>query len=129
MAKLQIAALAIALAVLASPARAEVVTLVCQNQDRPESPESSFTLRVDYDQKTVDLLASDGTKRFSSAARITASDVKWYAAIKTGDGLFFDGSLDRLSGRGLVNFPRSFGARGVLMQGMSGPCRRATQKF
>jgi hypothetical protein len=128
MAQLRIAALAAALIAQAAPAHAEVVTLVCQN-DGPAQGGGSFTLRVDYDRKIVELLSSDGTSRFSSVARITDSDVKWHAAIKEGDGLFFEGSLDRLSGQGLANFPQSFGARGILMQGLSGPCRRATRKF
>ncbi len=125
------AALAIALLASASPACAEVVTLVCQ----PASGDS-FTLRVDYDRKIVDLLASDGTSIVSAAATISESDVNWNAVPKnTGGhqntaGYHFIGSLNRLSGQGYAHYPEAI-LRGteIVLASVSGTCRRATQKF
>jgi hypothetical protein len=125
------AALAIALIVLASPARAETVTLVCQQEASPGNTVSggSFTLRVDYDRKTVDLLRSDGTAYFTAAATITAGDVKWGDWNKVLKGhLIFRGELNRLSGQGWAEFPVEYGTT-TKREVMSGPCRRATQKF
>ena len=56
---------AIALIVLASPARADTVTLLCANEPHG----NSFTLQVDYDQKLVALLNSDGTAQWTKSAR------------------------------------------------------------
>jgi hypothetical protein len=120
------AALAAALIVQASAARAETVTLVCQN-DGPAPGGGSFTLRVDYDQKIVALLRPDGVAQYSAAATITEGEVRWDAAL-VGDGKFFQGSLNRLTGKGLANFPLPFAGQ-IMMGGMSGPCRQATQKF
>ena len=116
------AALAIALIVLASPARAEVVTLICQSDSSDSNNwEPSFTIRIDYDRKTVDWLRSNGTVALSSAATITESDVQWYSA----EAQEFRGGLNRLSGQGTLGFTE----RQVIRRYMSGPCRRATQKF
>ena len=115
-------ALAIALIVLASPARAEVVTLICQSDSSDSNNwESSFTIRIDYDRKTVDWLRSNGTVALSSAATITESDVQWYSA----EAQEFRGGLNRLSGQGTLGFTE----RQVIRRYMSGPCRRATKKF
>lgn len=119
------AALAIALAAIASSAHAEAVTLVCQN-DGPTPGGGTFTLRVDYDRKTVDLLRPDGAVRHSAAATITESNVTWKAVLE--GEKWFEGSLNRLSGQGLANFPVLYAGQ-VMMGGMGGPCRRATQKF
>ena len=124
------AALVIGLLVLASPTHAEVVTLVCQNVSGCPGTADSFTLRIDYDRKIVDFLGSDGTVGLSSAATITESEVRWdwdnskwdYSSDKA---QAFTGSLNRLSGHGVM----SYAVRQVLYYGMSGPCRRATQKF
>jgi hypothetical protein len=119
------AALAIALIVPASPARAEVITLVCTNES---SGGGSFTLRVDYDRNIVDMPNSAdmpnsiGTAYYSAAATITKDDVTW--DINT--DRIFRGSLNRLSGQGTVSFAKNDGSRTL---GLSGPCRRATQKF
>lgn len=118
-------ALAIALAAIAISAHAESVTLVCQN-DGPTPGGGTFTLRVDYDRKTVDLLRADGAVRHSAAASITASNVTWKAMLE--GEKWFEGSLNRLSGQGLANFPVLYAGQ-VMMGGMSGPCRRGTQKF
>lgn len=128
------AAIATVLLVPASPVRADVVTLVCQNSD---GGGDSMTIRVDYDRKIVDLLWSDGTARYSAPATITEGAVTWRAALPNAGEPnspaepWFDGSLNRLSGQGYVRFPRVGGARGNLgvWESVSGPCRRATQKF
>jgi hypothetical protein len=114
-----------------APARAEVVTLVCQDDSSGHIESGhSFTLRVDYDRKIVDLLHSDGTVFLSETATVTESDVRWhwdnakwdYSSPKAQG---FMGGLDRLSGRGSVTYKE----RQVILTSMSGPCRRATQKF
>ncbi len=122
---LRSAALAIALLVPASPARAEVVTLVCQQESVGAFTESggSFTLRVDYDRKIVDLLRSDGTVRLSAAAMITVGDVQWETDLTKAHA--FMGILNRISGQGSATY---WDDRNLMHQ-MSGPCRRATQKF
>ena len=127
------AALAIALIVFASSARAEVVTLVCQSEASQEDSirqgawGSSFTLRINYDQNIVDLLGPSGAVWFSAAAKITESDVRWntWPNYSTTAGPGFIGSLNRLSGQGSA----AFRVEGQEYRSMSGPCRRATQKF
>jgi len=126
---LRSAAIAIALLVQAAPARAQVVTLICQNNNAGSSKEfNSFTLRINYDQKVVELLSPSGTVWFSEAARITESEVQWFRVDSSGFILEggFSGTLNRLSGEGSTGFPSQSGAFRIQM---SGPCRRATQKF
>lgn len=121
----RIAALAAVLIAPLSLAHAETVTLVCQQEAGPHMTESggTFTLRVDYDRKIVDLLSSNGTSVLSATATITEADVRWDDLGRNEHS--FMGSLNRLSGRGLV----SYRERSVILRQMSGPCRRATQKF
>lgn len=102
-------ALAIALIVTASPARAEVVTLVCQ----PESGDS-FTLRVDYDRKTVEYLSPNGSSGGPAAATITEGNVTWDRRFEREEVLQgywghyrFEGSLNRLSGQGNFTYWRN----------------------
>jgi hypothetical protein len=123
---LQSAALAIALLVPASPARAEVVTLVCQHETG-----ISVTIRVDYDRNIVDLLKSDGTASFSSAAQITEGAVKWEVLVNNANGQHFFGTLNRLTGQlSNMSYPVDDVKPGFYYsRGMSGLCRRATQKF
>ncbi len=123
------AALAVALFVQASPARAEVVTLVCQSEaNTPQLPGwgSSFTLRINYDQKIVDLLHPSGSVWFSEAATITESYVQWFRWDSSGKAPSFKGSLNRLSGQGEATISEK---ESNIIRQMSGPCRRATQKF
>ena len=128
---LRSAALAISLLVPASPTRAEVVTLICQNEFSGLGKwGSSFTLRIDYDRKIVDFLLSDGTVALTSVATISESDVRWYWDNSKWDyesdkAQGFMGGLNRLSGEGWAYFA----TRQVAQHNMSGPCRRATQKF
>lgn len=110
-------AIATALLVLASPARAEAVTLVCQNESKYGG---SITLRVDYDQKIAYRLQDNGNVWWSAAAMITEGDVTW-------DGIQFSGSLNRLSGQFTMREKRS--TQSSLDPYFFGPCRRATQKF
>lgn len=123
------AAIAIALIVTASPARAEVVTLICQQEQLPDNTlwGDSFTLRIDYDRKIVDWLSSSGTTLLSATATVTEAEVQWgdLAEIYKGDK-YFKGSVNRLSGQGQMGYKYSGAA---FSHQMSGPCRRATQKF
>jgi hypothetical protein len=119
---LRSAALVAAFIGSASQAYGEVVTLLCVN----EGPEGgSFTLRVDYDQRTVAMLRPDGTAYFSSPAEITEGGVFWETRPEGFDGMKFTGSLNRLSGQGGVLVPN----KSAPSLHMHGPCRRATQKF
>jgi hypothetical protein len=109
-----------------SPARAEIATLVCQNQS---GTGGSFTLRVDYDRKVVALLSSNGNTLFSSAAQVTDSDVTWEVAVQNMSGFKFMGTLNRLSGQGGVIFPTRYSENKVTSDHWYGPCSHATQKF
>jgi hypothetical protein len=124
---LQSAALTIALIVLASPARAESVTLICNNEGQGGG---SFTLRINYDTKIVDWLSPDGTVFLTAAATVTESAVSWFPDPSKWDSSSqkaqaFSGGLNRLSGEAGVNYVDQW--RGD--HHLSGPCRRATQKF
>jgi hypothetical protein len=125
---LRSAALAIALIVLASPARAETVTLVCQ----PQSGDS-FTLRIDYDRAIIEMLEDNGAKVMSLPAKITDENVTWDGVHETGRvdraQNHFWGSLNRLSGQ--LMFSKELvndGYRPSPATSVSG-CRRATKKF
>lgn len=127
------AVLAFALLVQASPVRADAVTLVCQNSD---DGGDSMTIRVDYDKKLVHFLRSDGTEAYSAAATITEGAVEWNAALQSTGQPWddadprFRGYLNRLSGQGHVVIPRNYKRSNESPWiGVSGPCRRATQKF
>lgn len=123
------AALAAVLLVQASPARAEVVTLVCQ----PQSGDS-FTLRVDYDRAIIEAVLDNGDKTMSLPAKITDDNVTWDGVHETGRvdraQNHFWGSLSRLSGQFM--FFREMVIPGYQPGppgGSSGTCRRATKKF
>lgn len=123
------ATLAIALLMPTSPVQAEVVSLFCQAESG-----GSFRLRVDYDQKTVTELRDDGTPGQTMAATITEGTVTWEVVkenVEVFKGRFgrfkTSGSLNRISGQGTVTYWRMDTEQGPY--GMSGPCRRATQKF
>lgn len=122
-------ALAIAIVVLAAPARAEVVTLLCQNTNTQSYTGDSSTLRVDYERKIVELLRSDGTATYSAAATITEGAVDWKAVLNKPSGAIFSGSLNRISGQVWGRHPVVAADGRVLDNILSGPCRRATQKF
>jgi hypothetical protein len=119
-APLRSAALAISLLVLASPARAEVVSLVCQSESG-----SSMTIQIDYGRMIV-VFVEDGTiydgGPAAVAATITENHVRW-----SSDG--FGGVLNRLSGQAGVNYRLTYHNGGSVRKSFSGPCRRATQKF
>ena len=128
---LRSATLAIVLLMSASPASAEVVTLICQN----ETGGNTFTLRVDYDRKIVDMPNSAdmsepvGTALFSAPATITESDVSWNLVMENMNGYKFMGGISRLSGIGFVLFPTKYSNNAMGENHFAGPCRRATQKF
>lgn len=130
---LRSAALATVFLVQASPARAEVLTLVCQRESG-----NSFTLQIDYDRKTADVLEPDGRSYLApAAATITESSVTWDRRFEREEVLKgymghyrFAGSLNRLSGEGKFTFWRNTEGRAEAIIHMgSGLCRRATQKF
>ena len=130
---LRSAALATVLLVQASPVRAEVLTLVCQRESG-----NSFTLQINYDRKTVDLLEPDGRSFFApAAATITEGSVTWDRRFEREEVLKgymghyrFAGSLNRLSGEGKFTFWRNTeGREEAIIHSGSGLCRRATQKF
>jgi len=121
--------LALALVALASPARAEVVTLLCQNTNTQSYTGDSSTLRIDYDRKIVELLRSDGTAVYSAGATITEGAVEWNAVLAKPSGSIFSGSLNRVSGQLWGHHPVVAADGRVLDNILSGPCRRATQKF
>ena len=124
--QLRSATFAIALIMQASPAHAEVVTLVCQHETG-----ISVTIRVDYDRNIVDLLQSDGTVHFSSAAQITEGAVKWDVLVNNANGQHFFGALNRFTGQlSNMSYPVDDVKAGhFYSRGVSGVCRRATQKF
>ncbi|MDI1301929.1 MAG: hypothetical protein PSX71_08495 [bacterium] len=124
-------ALVTALFALASAAHAEVVTLLCQVEAQPGS---TFTLKVDYDRKTVADEHYNSTPGTAVPATITESEVTWdhineHVEVFEGNwGRFqFAGSLNRLSGQGRVTYWRMDTSQPSWS--LSGPCRRATQKF
>lgn len=118
------AALVAALLSPALPAHAEVVTLICQG-----TPGGSFTLRIDYDRRTAAMLNGDGTVYISAPADITDAQVWWDAKIEEYSGYKFNGRVNRLSGDAWVMFPGNNGGNQLTSLVVSGPCRRATQKF
>ena len=121
---LRSAVIAIALLVQVSPARAEVVKLVCQAESG-----GSFTLQVNYDRKTVAMLRADGSAYFSAAAQITEDQVYWEVVVPDMDEIKFYGGLNRLTGQGGVTFPVKYPGQTARSESMYGPCRRAMQKF
>ncbi len=123
-------AAAIALMVLALPARGEVVTLLCQNREQ----QSSFTLRIDYDRKMVAEVNSDGSSRNLVPAKITEGDITWdhvFQNVEVFKGRFgrfrFSGSVNRLSGQGRVTYWRMDTEQPAWT--VTGLCGRAAQKF
>lgn len=125
-------ALATVLLVQASTASAEVVTLICQDDS---DPNHSATIRIDYDRKIVDMPNSAdslqsvvGTTVFTfAAATITEGAVEWDAVLK--NGYIFKGSLNRLSGRGYIQWTAAYLHGNTTVVRLSGPCRSATKKF
>jgi hypothetical protein len=127
------ATLAIALLLSVSSVRAEVVTLVCQQESG-----DSWTIRVDYDRNAVDMLRGDGSAMYYAPATITQGAVQWEvneaSSVKASPdhapaGYFFSGSLNRLTGQGRVIYSARYKNGQPASVNMSGPCRRATQKF
>ncbi len=136
---LQSAALSSALLLAVSPAHAETLTLVCEN-DRG----GSLTLLINFDQKTVGLPSDNSASSCTwdiegrklvvpncnppGPAQISERSITWERNIKivTGDGGIHDqkvtGSLDRLTGSVFMQKTGSADTFG-------GKCRRATQKF
>lgn len=121
--------LAFTLAMTAGSAHAQVVTLHCQNSNAESYTGNSSVFRVDYDRKTVQLLRSDGTATYSAAAAITEGAIEWRAALDNPRGSTFTGSLNRVSGQIWSLHPVVTAGGRVLNNVVSGPCRRATQKF
>jgi len=123
--------LAITLIAPVLPAQAQVITLVCQNQ---ESAASMFTLRVDYDRKMVADVRTDGSSGEFVPAKITEGAVTWdhvfprVEVFKGNWGRFsFSGTLNRLTGQGWVRYWRMDTSQGPWM--LSGLCGPAAKKF
>jgi hypothetical protein len=121
----------LALTALAAPARAQVVTLVCQSQERADS---MFTLRVDYDRKMVTDVHTDGSSGAFVPANITEGAVTWehvfprVEVFKNNWGRFsFSGQLNRLTGQGWIRYWRMDTNQGPWM--LSGLCAPAVKKF
>lgn len=127
------AALAIALIVSASPARAEPVTLSCR-----DAGPGTWTFRINYATGRIEELAASGKAYDDRVATATISPnaIRWSidqpSSYLTGDNVrhqsieHWEGHIDRLSGTGWVqsyyqNFSHSVP--------VSITCRQATQKF
>ncbi len=131
---LRSAALAIALLVLASPTRAEPVTLSC----RADAGSETLTLRINYATGLVEQLAPSGkayTNRVATAA-ISQNAIVWSidqpSSYLTGDGVthqtteHWEGRIDRLSGTGWTQSHQEGLYRNLPVDIT---CRQATQKF
>jgi len=126
-------ALAIALIVTASPARAEPVTLSCRTDASP----ATWTFRINYATGLVEQLAPSGnayTNRIATAT-ISPNTIAWSidqpSSYRTGDDVIhqttehWEGHIDRLSATGWMqshqgDFPANI---------VDFTCRQATQKF
>lgn len=126
------AALAIALIVTASPARAEPVILSCQ----VDSPSMTLTLRINYATGLIEQLTSSGeawTNRVATAT-ISPNAIVWSidqpSSILTGDGVthqtteHWEGKIDRLSGTGWI---QSRQGTGPMEEDLTFTCRQATK--
>jgi hypothetical protein len=130
---LRSAALAIALLVQASPARAEPVTLSC----RTDAGSQTWTFRINYATGRVEELGPSGeayTNRIATAT-ISPNAIIWSidqpSSYRTGDDVIhqttehWEGHIDRLSATGWMrsqqgDFPTP---------AVDFTCRQATQKF
>ena len=123
---LRSSALAIALLVQASPARAEPVTLSCRFDEGQET----LTLRVNYATGLVERLAPSGeaySDRIAPNASISNNAIVWSVKLIDATDNGWKGTIDRLSGTGWEEVYReSFGPRPMHR---SFTCRQATQKF
>lgn len=114
--------------IVPSLARADDVTLLCMSEGG-----FSFTLRVDYTNKTVSEVNPDGSLRNTSPATITEGHISWdkffenVELFKDRFGRFhFSGEINRLSGFASVTYERV----GMQMPWtQTGRCGLATQKF
>ncbi len=130
---LRCAALAIALIVTASPARAELVTLSC----RTDVGSETFTFRINYATGLVEQLGPSGnayTNRLATAT-ISPNAIIWSidqpSSYLTGDGVthqtteHWEGHIDRLAATGWVESHKGdFPTHPIDII-----CRQATQKF
>jgi len=131
---LRSAALAIALLVPASPARAEPVTLSCRTDAGP----ATWTFRINYATGLVEELAPSGKAYSNRVARATISPnaIVWSinqpSSYLTGDNVrhqtteHWEGHIDRLSGTGWI---RSYYESLYHNEAVNITCRQATQKF
>ena len=134
-AALRSTALAIALLVQASPARAEPVTLSC----RFEEGQETLTLRINYATGLVEELEPTGkawTNRIAPNASISPNTIAWSidqpTSYLTGDDVrhqtteHWAGHIDRLSGTGWI---QSYRETRYPPNPVNITCRQATQKF
>ena len=123
------ALIAAAVAALALPAAAEQATLVCQAQGGV-----SFTLRIDYDRKIVDMPNSAdlsyaiGTAFYNTTATFNEGAIAWDTVIES-RGATFRGSVNRLTGEAFVTFSEFYNDGREMLRTLSGPCQRAQRKF
>lgn len=128
------AALAIALIVSASPARAEPVTLSCRTDAGP----GIWTFRIDYATGRIEELAASGKAYDGRVATATISPnaIRWSidqpSSYLTADNVrhqsieHWGGHIDRLSGTGWV---QSYYQKLYHSVPVNITCRQATQKF
>jgi hypothetical protein len=135
---LRSAALAIALLIQTSPARAETLALTCESTAEGSGTQfyrSPVKFQVDLDQRIIRFLDSGGSTIASTtdvlsnsrthSVRITDSSIKWLLADSEGFP-YFAGLIDRDSGNTEVSWVSKSRAFSNVFQGR---CRRATQKF
>jgi hypothetical protein len=131
---LRSAALAVALLVHASPARAEPVTLTCRSDAGP----ATWTFRIDYATGMIEELAPSGKAYANRVAKATVSPnaIIWSidqpSSYLTGDNVrhqtteHWEGHINRLSATGWV---RSYHESLYHSDAVNITCRQATQKF
>jgi len=110
---------------------AEPVTLTCKIDD-PST--ETLTLRINYATALVEQLSPSGkpyTNRIAPNARISENAIVWSVqlmdtGLQTPVPMIWEGTLDRLSGRGSTTFSRE---PNWYPYQASFTCRQATQKF
>jgi hypothetical protein len=117
------ALLAIAFLVLASPTRAEPVTLSC----RDDAKSHTITLRVNYTTGLVEQLAPSGNAYTNRVATATISPNAIIWLNQTTE--HWEGRIDRLSGTGWSQWARlsSGGGHGPVEEDLTFTCRQATK--
>jgi hypothetical protein len=117
-------ALAIALIVLASPARSEMIDLTCAGTE--SSSNSNVRIQIDTEQRTVVETWGTGTAQYRTTM-ISDQFIKFSDQnMHDSDDVFSEGTLDRIAGTLSIN---STNSKGFIFSSNRWTCRRATQKF